>query len=290
MLGWSGKFPDDPKCPKFGTSIVSTAYGAYLDHADAQNLAKPPFMRICREIQNWRDLRALSGKFLRQKSCFPESFRFLWLCPHHMHLQNYSMQKLLIPNKYSLPEEFLGKQYFLKKKLFLETYVFRGFPIMHLQNYLLQTNIHYKKKYCKKYIDGRKKNIANNIHCKTIFIARRISWWKSIFLATCVNRGFPIICTCKNTEPTHRIALWVQETPHSTKSQKSVLIKPDMKYERPDIKFDLSYWSKQAPSEWDWTNSIGKSSIEFPNNICQNWVLFSNQCKVIEFALKLYPY
>ena len=73
MLGWSGKFPDDPKCPKFGTSIVSTAYGAYLDHADAQNLAKPPFMRICREFENWRYLRAirkvfatkilLSGKF-----------------------------------------------------------------------------------------------------------------------------------------------------------------------------------------------------------------------------------
>ena len=79
MLGWSGKFPDDPKCPKFGTSIVSTAYGAYLDHADAQNLAKPPFMRICREFENWRDLRALSGKFLRQKSCYSESFRFLWL-------------------------------------------------------------------------------------------------------------------------------------------------------------------------------------------------------------------
>ena len=86
-----------------------------------------------------------------------------------MHLQNYSMQKLLIPNKYSLPEEFLGKQYFLKKKLFLETYVFRGFPIMHLQNYLLQTNIHYKKKYCKKYIDGRKKTLQK------IFIAKQYS-------------------------------------------------------------------------------------------------------------------
>ena len=64
-------------CCKFGTSIVSTGYGAYLDHADAQNLAKPPFMRICRKFENWRDLRALSGKFLRQKSCYPESFRFL---------------------------------------------------------------------------------------------------------------------------------------------------------------------------------------------------------------------
>ena len=51
---------------------------AYLDHAYEQNLAKPPFMRICRKSENWCDLRALSGKFLRQKSCYPESFRFLW--------------------------------------------------------------------------------------------------------------------------------------------------------------------------------------------------------------------
>ena len=36
-------------------------------------------MRICREFENWR---ALSGKFLLQKSCYPESFRFLWLCLH----------------------------------------------------------------------------------------------------------------------------------------------------------------------------------------------------------------
>ena len=44
-----------------------------------QNLPKPPFMRICRRFENWRDLRASSGKLLRQKSCYPESFRFLWL-------------------------------------------------------------------------------------------------------------------------------------------------------------------------------------------------------------------
>ena len=51
-------------------SIVSIAYGAYLDHADAENLAKPPFMRICREFENWRFIRKvfatkilLSGKF-----------------------------------------------------------------------------------------------------------------------------------------------------------------------------------------------------------------------------------
>ena len=65
--------PDNLDLP----SIVSTAYGAYLDHADAQNLAKPPFMRICREFENSRNLRALSGKLLRQKSCYPESFHFL---------------------------------------------------------------------------------------------------------------------------------------------------------------------------------------------------------------------
>ena len=50
---------------------------AYLDHGYAQNLAKPPLMRICREFENRRILRALFGKFLRQKSCYPESCRFL---------------------------------------------------------------------------------------------------------------------------------------------------------------------------------------------------------------------
>ena len=40
---------------------------------------KPPFMRICGEFENRHNLRALSGRFLRQKSCYPESFRFLWL-------------------------------------------------------------------------------------------------------------------------------------------------------------------------------------------------------------------
>ena len=41
---------------------------------------KPTFTRICREFENWRYLRALSGKFLWQKYCCPESFRFFWLC------------------------------------------------------------------------------------------------------------------------------------------------------------------------------------------------------------------
>ena len=38
------------------------------------------FTRICREFEKWCNLRALSGKFLRQQSCYPESFRFFWLC------------------------------------------------------------------------------------------------------------------------------------------------------------------------------------------------------------------
>ena len=61
---------------------------AYLDHAYAQNLAKPPFMCICRKFENWRNLRVLSGKFLRQKSCYPESFCFLWLCPGCVEIKN----------------------------------------------------------------------------------------------------------------------------------------------------------------------------------------------------------
>ena len=49
---------------------------AYLDHAYAQNLAKPPLMRICREFENWRDLCALSGKFLRQNLAIRKVFAF----------------------------------------------------------------------------------------------------------------------------------------------------------------------------------------------------------------------
>ena len=39
------------------------------------------FTRICREFEKWCNLHVLSGKFLRQQSCYPESFRFFWLCP-----------------------------------------------------------------------------------------------------------------------------------------------------------------------------------------------------------------
>ena len=38
-----------------------------------------PFKRICHEFENWRNLHTLSGKFMQQKSCCPESFCFLWL-------------------------------------------------------------------------------------------------------------------------------------------------------------------------------------------------------------------
>ena len=49
-------------------STVSAVYSTVL----------PP-SPLCREYENWHNLRALSGKFLQQKSCYPESFRFLWL-------------------------------------------------------------------------------------------------------------------------------------------------------------------------------------------------------------------
>ena len=43
------------------------------------------FTRICRKFEKWCNLRVLSGKFLQQQSCYPESFCFFWLCwevPH----------------------------------------------------------------------------------------------------------------------------------------------------------------------------------------------------------------
>ena len=54
----------------------SRTVSVYLDHAFAQNLAKPPFMRICREFENWRDLRALPRKFLRQNLAIWKVFAF----------------------------------------------------------------------------------------------------------------------------------------------------------------------------------------------------------------------
>ena len=38
------------------------------------------FTHFCREIKSVANLRALSGKFLREKSCYLESFCFFWLC------------------------------------------------------------------------------------------------------------------------------------------------------------------------------------------------------------------
>ena len=57
---------------------INGGFARFPDHTDiVLDHPKPPFMRICREFENWRDLHALSGKFLRQKSCYPESFPFL---------------------------------------------------------------------------------------------------------------------------------------------------------------------------------------------------------------------
>ena len=51
-------------------------------------------MRICRKFENWRDLRSLSGKFLRQETCYPESFCFLWLCCDQLYtFSTKSLQK-----------------------------------------------------------------------------------------------------------------------------------------------------------------------------------------------------
>ena len=61
-------------------SLINVPCGAYLDHSYAEDLASTPFTGICCDFENWRDLHALSGKFLWQKSCCPESFRFFWLC------------------------------------------------------------------------------------------------------------------------------------------------------------------------------------------------------------------
>ena len=142
----------------------------------------------------------------------------------------------------------------------------------------------------KKSIPCKQIFLAKHIHCKQIFLARWISWRKSIFLATCVNRGFPIICTCKNTEPTHRIALWVQETPHSSKSQKSVLKKARHEIWKARHKIWFVVLVKASP-QWMELDKLNRQKQHWvSNNICQNWVLFSYQCEVIEFALKLYPY
>ena len=93
---------------------------AYVDHAYAQNLAKPPLMRICREFENRRVLRALSGKFLRQKSCYPESFRFLWLCLYVHFWNGHSLPRaLLVINSFesALVNSLLWQLHLTSKRL-----------------------------------------------------------------------------------------------------------------------------------------------------------------------------
>ena len=50
---------------------------------------KHTFTHICREFENWCILRVLSGKFLRQKSCYPESFRFFLT----LHVENPAIRR-----------------------------------------------------------------------------------------------------------------------------------------------------------------------------------------------------
>ena len=54
------------KCP------IWSIFGPWLCLKFANTL----FTHICREFEKWCNLRVLSGKFLRQKSCYPESFHF----------------------------------------------------------------------------------------------------------------------------------------------------------------------------------------------------------------------
>ena len=49
---------------------------AYLDHAHAQNLAQPPFMRICRKFENRRDLAFHPESFCDKNFAIRKVFAF----------------------------------------------------------------------------------------------------------------------------------------------------------------------------------------------------------------------
>ena len=100
----SGKCPDHP----------DNVYWAYLNHAYAQNLAK----RICRKFESWRNLRALSGKFLRQKPCYPESFRFLWLCQNGWNFGNAPSECQSIKRPLAIPVRHVHKFKYQNRSLF----------------------------------------------------------------------------------------------------------------------------------------------------------------------------
>ena len=53
--------------------------GSIFGQSLCLKFTKTLFARISRAFEKWRDLGVWCGKFLRQKSCYPESFCFLWL-------------------------------------------------------------------------------------------------------------------------------------------------------------------------------------------------------------------
>ena len=66
-------------------TVLSPQYHLIMMMKTVRNLihvmSNTLFTRICRELEDWCNLRVLSRKFLRQKSCYPETFRFfltLW--------------------------------------------------------------------------------------------------------------------------------------------------------------------------------------------------------------------
>ena len=89
-------------------SLINVPCGAYLDHSYAEDLASTSFTGICRDFENWRDLRALSGKFLWQKSCCLESFPFFWLCTTTISNEIFSL-KFLIDYIHSWSRSLISK-------------------------------------------------------------------------------------------------------------------------------------------------------------------------------------
>ena len=97
-------------------NCVCMIWKAYLDHAYAQNLAKPPLMRICRKFENRCDLFALSGKFLLQKclQSLSEEERYeVYIQIDKAREKGNYFQSGFIVNMF-LREEFVLKMIFLK--------------------------------------------------------------------------------------------------------------------------------------------------------------------------------
>ena len=104
MPGWSGSL--------MNARNIWSIFGPLLCLKFANTL----FTRICRKFEKWCNLRVLSGKFLRRKSCCPEIYRFFWLWSR---ILLHPLFVCVILRKQTLPEQFLksrsyrGLNYFL---------------------------------------------------------------------------------------------------------------------------------------------------------------------------------